>query len=273
MEQVKAAERPFAKDEWALILGASSGIGLATAKKLAAHGLNLLLVHRDRQGVMPRVEQDFEKLRESGVNIKCLNLDALSPDGFETVIENLKVAMQGQGNLRLVLHSIAYGSLKPLIANSCDEKALHQEDLATTIYSMGTNLLFWVQRLHQEHLFAGDSRVIGLTSEGNQIAWRNYAAVSAAKCALESICRSIAVEFGSYGIRCNVIQAGVTDTPALRYIPNHERLVEMSILRNPSKRLTRPEDVANAVYLLTLDEASWINGTVIRVDGGEHIGS
>ena len=96
-------------------------------------------------------------------------------------------------------------------------------------------------------------------------------AVSAAKVALEALCRSIATEFGPHGIRCNVIQAGVTETPALAAIPGSDQLKAQARLRNPCGRLTVPRDVANAIYLFCLSEAAWINGEVIRVDGGEHI--
>jgi NAD(P)-dependent dehydrogenase (short-subunit alcohol dehydrogenase family) len=68
-----------------------------------------------------------------------------------------------------------------------------------------------------------------------------------------------------------VIQAGITDTPALQAIPGSDHMKAGARLRNPFGRLTTPEDVANVIYLLSLDEAAWINGTVIRVDGGEHI--
>jgi NAD(P)-dependent dehydrogenase (short-subunit alcohol dehydrogenase family) len=143
--------------------------------------------------------------------------------------------------------------------------------MARTIYSMGTSLLTWVQRLWAAGLFGADARVIGLTSEGNEVAWRGYAAVAAAKSALESVSRAIAVEFAPYGIRSNIIQAGVTDTPALRLIPGSARMKAGARLRNPFGRLTTPGDVADVVYLLSLDEAAWINGALIRADGGEHI--
>jgi NAD(P)-dependent dehydrogenase (short-subunit alcohol dehydrogenase family) len=136
---------------------------------------------------------------------------------------------------------------------------------------MGTSLLDWTQDLHTRGLFAPDARVFGLTSEGNTLAWKGYAAVSAAKVALEAVARSIAVEFAPYGVRCNVIQAGVTETPALAAIPGSNVLKAQARLRNPFGRLTSPRDVANAIYLLSLDDAAWINGEVIRVDGGEHI--
>ncbi len=148
---------------------------------------------------------------------------------------------------------------------------LEEEDMARTIHSMGTSLLGWTQELRERALFALDARVLGLTSEGNSVAWKGYAAVAAAKVALESVSRSIAVEMAQFGIRSNIVQAGVTDTPALRLIPGSGHLKAQARTRNPFGRLTTPEDVANAIYLLSLPEAAWINGDVIRVDGGEHI--
>ena len=136
---------------------------------------------------------------------------------------------------------------------------------------MGTSLLGWTQAVLQRGLFAADARVLGLTSEGNTVAWKGYAAVAAAKVAMESVSRSIAVEMATHGIRSNILQAGVTDTPALRMIPGSGHLKAGARTRNPFNRLTRPEDVAGAVYLLSLPESAWINGEVIRVDGGEKV--
>ena len=148
---------------------------------------------------------------------------------------------------------------------------IEEEDMARTIHSMGTSLLGWTQDLLNRGMFATDARVLGLTSEGNAVAWKGYAAVAAAKVALESVSRSIAVEMAPFGIRSNIVQAGVTDTPALRMIPGSSHLKAQARTRNPFGRLTLPEDVANVIYLLSLPEAAWINGEVIRVDGGERI--
>ena len=102
----------------------------------------------------------------------------------------------------------------------------------------GPALLGWTQGIFERDLFAADARIFGLTSEGNTLAWKGYAAVSAAKVSLEALVRSIAVEFGPYGIRCNVIQAGVTETPALRAIPGSEQLVAQARLRNPGRSVS-----------------------------------
>jgi len=150
-------------------------------------------------------------------------------------------------------------------------QTLQSNDFQLTIFNMAISLVAWVQALHQEQLFAEDARVLGLTSEGNQKAWTNYAAVSAAKASLEAIIRSIALEYANYGIRANVLQPGITNTPSLNLIPGNEQLKANALYRNPSGRMTKPEDVANVVYLMCRDEAAWINGALIPVDGGERI--
>jgi NAD(P)-dependent dehydrogenase (short-subunit alcohol dehydrogenase family) len=151
------------------------------------------------------------------------------------------------------------------------DRFLEEEDMARTIHAMGTSLLGWTQEIQRRGLFASDARVLGLTSEGNAVAWKGYAAVSAAKTALEAVSRAIAVEMAHVGIRSNIVQAGVTDTPALRAIPGSDRLVAQARSRNPFRRLTTPADVADVIFLLALPESAWINGALIRVDGGERV--
>ena len=151
------------------------------------------------------------------------------------------------------------------------ERTLTSEDYKLTIDAMGTSLLDWSKAILEANLFSEQARIIAFTSEGNNKVIPNYGAVSAAKVVLESIIKQMAVEFAPYGITSNAIQAGVTDTSSLRLIPGADKLKAMATKRNPFQRLTRPEDVANAVYLLTRDEAQWLNGNVIKVDGGEHL--
>lgn len=307
------------KNYWAIILGGSSGFGLASAKRLAKAKMNICIVHRDRKGAMARIEPEFLEIQKEGIDFRAFNLDALSEEGRKIVLDTLQEHLtKTNGKVRTLLHSIAFGNLKLLVPlkkhrnydpleklaerlNIDKEKIreeatklfleenidefihiakepeynqeffLTDEDIANTIYAMGTSLYTWTKDIFNRNLFAKDARVLGLTSEGNEVAWRGYAAVSAAKVALESISRAIAFEMGPYGIRSNILQPGVTDTPALRLIPGSTHMAAHSRLRNPLGRLTTPEDVANVVYLMSLDESAWINGTIIRVDGGERI--
>ena len=110
-----------------------------------------------------------------------------------------------------------------------------------------------------------------MTSAGSHRVWPTYGAVSTAKAAIEAHIRQLAVELAPYGISANSIQAGVTDTPALRKIPGNDALVEHAINANPAGRLTTTEDVAKAIVLLSKDDAGWITGNVIKADGGEDL--
>ena len=111
-----------------------------------------------------------------------------------------------------------------------------------------------------------------MTSAGGHRAWPSYGAVSAAKAALEAHIRQLAVELATTQIAVNAIQAGVTDTPALRKIPGNDATDRTRARRtNPSGRLTTPEDVAAAIVALSGAGTGWMTGNVIRVDGGEDI--
>ena len=256
------------KNEWALILGGSSGLGLATAKKLAKHGMNICIVHRNSRSQQEQIEKEFNEITQLGIDFISYNTDAFHPEKREALLEDLQEELAG-GKIKTLVHSVAKGNLKPMLSD--DSPVLKTDDFQLTIQAMGISLYDWAKAIFDAKLFADDARIISFTSEGNSKAWKNYAAVSAAKVTLEAITRNIALEFAPYGIKANCIQAGVTDTASLRMIPGSEEIKNHSLLRNPFNRLTNPEDVANVVYLLSKDEASWINGTIIPVDGGEHI--
>ncbi len=253
---------------YALILGGSSGMGLATAKKLAAEGMNLFIVYRDPGIIEKPFLETVEELRKtSGVHIKVFNSNALRQENIQYVITEITSFLTGNNKIRLLLHAVSRGNLKLLTPGN---NPLSLEDFQMTIHAMGINIYEWATALITNNLFAADARIIALSSEGSSKSWPGYAAVGAAKAALENICRSMATEFALLGIRTNVIQAGVTETPSFKMIPGNEKIKEETLKRNPFKRLTTPEDVANAIYLLCTDEAAWINGAVLHVDGGEH---
>ena len=257
------------KNGIALILGGSSGLGLASAKKLADHGYDLAIVHRDRKSDLQQVEEEFRQITLKGCRLKSFNLDALNSTKRASVVEGIKAFLEEGQKVGVLIHSIAKGNLKPM--QSVDDRTLDHQDFHITLGAMAISLYDWTQALVQADLFIEDSRIISFTSEGNSRAYSGYAAVSAAKAALEAITRNIALEFAPKGIKANCIQAGVTETRSFQMIPGHRVLKKNAIARNPNKRLTTPADIANVVYLLTTPEARWITGTVIKVDGGESL--
>ena len=254
---------------WAIILGGSSGFGLAAIEKLSLYGMNSVVLYRELAASERSLKGKLAKLAEENeVTIAPFNINALDETARKAVIKDI-VKTIPKHDVKLLLHSIARGNLKPLVADEANAE-LSIDDIQLTTYAMSTSMLDWARELLKANLFNKDARIIGLTSEGSNKYWEGYAAVSIAKSSLESLTTYMAVELSKFGLKTNLIQAGVTATPSLMRIPDSERLIETATARNPFGRLTKPQDVANVIYLLCTPEAAWINGTVIHVDGGEH---
>lgn len=260
--------KPYA-GEWSLILGSSSGMGAGVGRALAKAGSNIAGVHFDRRQAFPAIEALIKEMEADGAAVKFFNANAAAPEARAETVDFLKQSTGGKP-VRVVLHSLAFGTLKPFIAHD-PAGAIAQKDMDMTLDVMAHSLVYWVQDLVRAGLVGKTTRIFGMTSEGDVRAWKSYGAVSAAKCSLESHLRQLAVELAPLGATANAIRAGVTDTPALRKIPESARMADASKARNPRGRLTTPEDIGAAVVALAADGCGWMTGNVIGVDGGELI--
>ena len=256
--------------QWALVLGASSGFGGATALELARSGFDLFGVHLDMRSTLPNAERIAEEVRSMGHQALFFNTNAADPERRREVLDQMESHLPQGGFVRVMLHSLAFGTLKSYIAGS-PEEAISQKQMEMTLDVMAHSLVFWVQELLQRGMLRAGSKVFAMTSAGSTRVWPTYGPVSAAKAALEAHIRQLAYELAPKWIAVNGIRAGVTDTPALRKIPGHEELLEGARARNPSGRLTTPEDVARAIAALSDERTSWITGNIIGVDGGEDV--
>ena len=258
---------------WGLIVGSSSGFGAATCLELARAGLHIFGIHFDRRSNMPQVEEVIASVRDTGHEAMFFNMNAADPakraEALNRMQEHWK-SLGGEHFVKVFLHSVAFGSLKPYLAESLDGE-LTQQQMDMTVDVMGNNLVYWAQELYRRRMLCAGSRIYALTSAGGHSVIPNYGAVSAAKAVLESHIRQLAFEFMPHGITANAIQAGVTVTPGSSKIPGIDKLAEFARLRNPGGRLTRPEDVASAIVALMSDKTHWLTGNVIHVDGGEDI--
>ena len=265
-----ASDYRFNKTDWALILGSSSGFGGAAAVELAKHGMNICGVHFDRAATLPNAEKVKSECEAQGVKVMFFNINASDPDKRKEVVESLKKEFTPESNVRVLLHSLAFGSLKPLVSKN-EKDQLTQAQVEMTLDVMASSLIYWVQAVFNRGMLKKGARVFGMTSSGGRAQLMNYGAVSAAKAALESYLRQLALELGPYGITANAIMAGVTDTAALRKIPGAQQMLEISLAKNPSMMLTTPEAVAKAICLLAHEDAFFISGNVIGADGGEDV--
>lgn len=253
--------------DWAVILGASSGFGGATAKELARSGLNICGVHMDRKSTLHNAEEVVSEIEKTGQTALFFNMNAADAEKRADVVAQLKA--KGD-RVKVLMHSLAFGALKPVFGNDPAD-SLTQSQVEMTLDVMASSLIYWARDLYHAGLLQKGSQIFAMTSSGGHRQWRNYGAVSAAKAALESYMRQLAYELADKGIAANTLQAGVTDTAALRKIPDNVKMIEHAKKINPSGRLTQPEDVAKVIALIGLSEDTWMSGNVIRIDGTEDI--
>lgn len=266
-----AASGPGRLSGWAVVLGASSGFGGATAVELARNGMDIFGVHLDLRSTLPNARRVIDEIRGAGRQAVFFNINAADAAKRAGAVAAMAEKAAETGSfVRVVLHSLAFGALQKVIADSPKE-ALSQRQIEMTLDVMANSLIYWVQDLCAKGLLRRGSRIYAMTSEGSTRVIQSYGAVSGAKAALEAHIRQIAYELAPLGITANAIRAGVTDTPALRKIPEGIALLERSTRGNPMGRATTPEDIAKCIVALSDEGTYWMTGNVIGVDGGEGI--
>lgn len=261
------------KNYFALILGVSSGFGKATALELARKGYNIYGVHLDMGSKKREAEEFRQELESQGIYARFFNTNAASDKARAKIIDDIKEELdnrEGDNILRVFVHSIAFGTIKRFFHPERDQM-VDRKGLEMTMDVMANSFIYWIQDLGYSDLLAENSRLFAMTSIGSERAMGYYGAVSGAKAALEAYVRQIAVELAPLKITCNAIMAGLTDTPAGAKIPGFQNMLDYVREHNPFRRNTVPEDVAQAVAMLTDEKFYWITGQTIPVDGGESI--
>jgi enoyl-[acyl-carrier protein] reductase III len=237
----------------ALVTGAARGIGRAIARKLGAEGADIAVNYYNSH---EEAEALCAELRALGRRAHAIQGSVGVPDSVDEMFAALREHFD---RVDIVVSNAASGVLKPVM----DMGLKHWR------WCMETNALA-VDLLAQRAMpmMRDGGRIIAMSSLGAQRAMPGYGFIGASKAALEALVRALAQELGPRGIRVNTVSAGVVDTDALAYFPNREELLANFAQRTPAGPVLRPEDVANAVYLLCLPEAAMINGHTLVVDGG-----
>lgn len=258
------------KKDWCVVLGASSGMGKATALALAREGMNIAGIYLESAAAQPAVDALSEEIRSFGGQAHMFNANAASERARRELVARIGELTEGRG-VRILLHSLAFGSLMPFLPQADGQEAIASPQMDMTLNVMAHSLVYWTRDLVVANLLRPGAKVFAMTSGGDTKASLHYGAVSAAKCALEAHVRQLSLELAPSNIAVNALRAGVTITPALLKIPNHEELIGRALKYNPHGRLTTTDDVAEAIVTLSVSDSSWITGNVISVDGGEAV--
>lgn len=237
----------------ALITGGARGIGKATALKLARAGSDIALVYYNSSDEAQALVKEIEALGRKAVAIQGNVADHQS---VKEVFAQFKTHFS---QLNFLVSNAASGVLKPALKMSTKHWRWCLETNALALNHLVTEA---------RELMPRGGRVIALSSLGAIRAIPNYAFIGASKAALEALVRSLSLELAPDGITVNTISAGVVDTDALKHFPNREQLLDEYQAHSLADRPLVPSDVADAVYLLCLPEASMINAHTLFVDAG-----
>ena len=239
----------------ALVTGSSRGIGRAIALRLGQLGADVAVnyVTRDRDA-----QQVADELSAMGRRALTLRADISRLDELGGLFD--RIAAEWSTLDIYVNNAIDVAAFGPVMR-------LRPDSWRHTIDSHVTTFLVASQRAAK--LMAGRTgSIVALSSLGSRSYIPGYAPIGVGKAAIEALTRYLAVELGPAGIRVNTVSAGPIDTDALRQFATYEQMKDASVRHSPARRMGQPDDVADVVAFLCTEQARWIYGQTLVVDGG-----
>ncbi len=251
------------KGKTLVITGATKGIGRATAEKFASERVNIAFTYNSDKAVADAIAQELE--RRYDIRARAYPLNILDLDQFKTLFEAIDADFDRVDFF--VSNAMIYG--RSVVGGYGKFMKLRPARGLTNIWTatVGAFVAGSQEAARRMHKVGGGS-IVTLSSTGNMVYIENYAGHGTNKAAVEAMSRYAAAELGEMGIRVNAVSGGPIETDALRAFTNYEEVKAETIKRSALNRMGTPEDLAGAVYFLCTNEASWITGQTIVVDGG-----
>ncbi len=240
----------------ALVTGGSRGLGAATARRLARWGARVVLTYRSRREQAEGVVADCA---EHTPGARAEQLDLVEEDSVRALFERVT---ERDGHLDLLIANAAATAFEPLT-----DLRMHQVDKTLNI-SVRHFLL--MAQLAEPLLEPRDGRIVAVSGADTAGHIPGHGLLAAAKAAMETIVRYLAVELGPEGITTVGVLPGFVDTDSIKLMagPFHERLVAAEEQTHPLREAASPGQASRAVAMLCLPEARWLNGEIVRNDGG-----
>ena len=237
-----------------LVIGGSGGIGSQTARRLIARGDRVVLVARDRF----RVE---ETAREIGAEARTG--DALDLERMTAIVAEVE---EKYGTLDGLVHAVGSIVLRPL-------HALSVEDFRATLEINATSAFVVMKAAVPKMMRRRGGSIVLFSTVAAQTGLQNHEAIAAAKGAVEGLVRSAAISYARYDVRVNAVAPALTRTELSKTLWGNEATLAASVALHPLGRIGEPDDVAAAAAFLISDDASWITGQVLGVNGGLGVGN
>ena len=241
------------KDKVAIITGGSRGIGFATADKFLSEGAVVIITASTQASADKAVAQLKEKHPASVVA-------GISPDlsSLESVREAFKEATGKYGCVDILVNNAGVSESTPFME--------YTEEEFDKVMDLNVKGVFNATRAAVECMVPrGQGVILSTSSMVSKYGQPSGIAYPTSKFAVNGLTVSLARELGPKGVRVNAVAPGITETDMMKAVPRE--VIEPMIAQIPLRRLGRPEDIANAFVFLASDEASYITGVVLSVDG------
>ena len=251
------------KGKTVVITGATKGIGKAAAEKFAQNGVNVAFTYNSNKEAADNIAKELED--KYGIKARAYALDILDTDQFKPLFEEIDKDFDRVDFF--VSNAMIYG--RSVVGGYGKFMKLRPKKGLTNIWTATVGaFVAGAQEAAKRMKEVGGGSIVTLSSTGNLIYIENYAGHGTNKAAVEAMARYAAVELGDWGIRVNAVSGGPIETDALRAFTNYEEVKAETIKRSALNRMGTPEDLAGAIYFLCTEDASWITGQTIVVDGG-----
>ncbi|MBR9869894.1 MAG: acetoacetyl-CoA reductase [Gammaproteobacteria bacterium] len=241
----------------AVITGANGGLGTAMTKALAAQGRKVVGTHLPGEEAQANDWQ--ANLREEGIDAAIYALDVTDFDGCKAFVAAVE---QDLGPIDILVNNAG-------ITNDAPLKRMQPEQWNQVINVNLTSMFNMCQQVFESMCERGFGRIVNISSlngEKGQFGQCNYAAT---KAGIYGFTKSIAQEGARKGVTANSVSPGYIDTPMVRQVP--EKVLNNIVAGIPVGHLGKPEDIARAVAYLTADEANFVTGTNMSVNGGQYM--
>ncbi len=245
-----------------VLSGGTRGIGKAIVERFAKEGVDVAFTYNSNEELANQLAQELSQ--KYGIKAKAYPLDILEPNDYKELFKQIDQDFERVDFF--ISNAIISG--RPVVGGFGPFMRLKPKGLCNIYTATVLAFVVGAQEAAKRMEKVGGGVIISMSSTGNLVYTPNYAGHGSSKAAVETMVKYAAHELGEKNIRVNAVSGGPIDTDALRAFPNYEEVKAETIARSPLGRMGRPEDLAGACWFLCSEDASWITGQTIVVDGG-----